>query len=153
MDFDPVADWGMCSNSEEMLFAFIVQLAGNGTGPQKAKAGELEQAWTGSKPEARFEKVWPLLFTQKDEPRTGSPFKSTAKQNEGAFLHTRNVLQSSLQGVRDELNELEALRMNQAALHCGAALLEHYQGLKLQQQQMDFTDLEWQGCARLDQSG
>jgi len=149
--FDPLADWGMCGNSEEVLFAYIVQLAGNGTEPQKARAAELEQTWTDSKPEKRFDKVWRLLFTQKDEPRIGSPFKPTAKQNAAAFLHTRDVLQASLQAARDELTEIEALRMNRAALHCGAALLDHYQELKLQQQQMDFTDLEWQVCRMLNQ--
>ena len=41
MDFDPVADWGMCGNSEEVLFAFVHQLAGNGTPTQKDKASEI----------------------------------------------------------------------------------------------------------------
>jgi ATP-dependent helicase/nuclease subunit A len=151
IEFDPLADWGMCGNSEELLFAYIVQLVGNGTEPQKARAAELEQVWTDSKPEKRFDKLWRLLFTQKDEPRIGSPFKPTAKQNADAFLHTRNVLQASLQAARDEFAEIEALRMNQAALHCGAAFLEQYQELKLRSQQMDFTDLEWQVCRMLNQ--
>ncbi|MDD5300453.1 MAG: UvrD-helicase domain-containing protein [Gallionella sp.] len=152
MEFDPAADWGMCSNNEEMLFAFIAQLANKGTGPQKAKASELEKTWIDSKPEERFTKLWPLLFTQKSEPRVGSPFKPTAKQNEEAFLPPLGSLQASLQAVRDALAELEALRMNQAALHCGAALLEHYQELKLRAQQMDFTDLEWQVAHLLNRS-
>jgi ATP-dependent helicase/nuclease subunit A len=89
------------------------------------------------------------LYTQADEPRS---FKPTKKQNAEAFLLARDILFSKLQVVRDALTELEALRMNQAALHCGAALLEHFQELKLQQQQMDFTDLEWQVCRMLNQS-
>ena len=152
MEFDPAIDWGMRGSSEEMLFAFIAQLASNGTGPQKEKASELENAWADSKHEERFTKFWPLLFTQKNEPRIGSPFKPTAKQNEEAFLPPRNSLQASLQAVNDALIEREALRMNQAALHCGVALLEHYQELKLRAQQMDFTDLEWQVCRLLNRS-
>ncbi len=61
------------------------------------------------------------------------------------------MLFEKLQAVRDALVEQEALRMNQAALRCGAALLQHYQELKLRAQQMDFTDLEWQVCYLLNQ--
>ena len=152
MEFDPAIDWGILDSSEKMLFAFTAQLASNGTGPQKEKASELDRAWTNSKPDERFAKFWPLMFTQKSEPRVGSPFKPTAKQNKEAFLPPLNLLQASLQAVNDALIELEVLRMNQAALHCGVTLLEHYQELKLRSQQMDFTDLEWQVCHLLSQS-
>jgi ATP-dependent helicase/nuclease subunit A len=37
-------------------------------------------------------------------------------------------------------------------LHCGVALLDRYQSLKEQKQQMDFSDLEWQLCRLLQQS-
>jgi ATP-dependent helicase/nuclease subunit A len=90
-----------------------------------------------------------VLYTQADEPRS---FKPTKKQNAESFLFARDVLFDKMQTVRDELTEYAALRMNQAALHCGAALLEHYQELKLRSQQMDFTDLEWQVCRVLNQS-
>ena len=146
--FDPVGDWGMCGNSEEVLFAFVHQLAGSGTQTQKDKASEMERSWTDTMPEQRFEKVWPLLFTQAGEPRK---LKATKSQGEAVFATALHNLQASLQAARDELTEIEALRMNRAALHCGAALLEHYQQLKLQQQQMDFTDLEWQVCRMLNQ--
>lgn len=152
MAFDPVADWGMCGNSEETLFAFVRQLANNGTDAQKNKAGELERSWTDSAPEARFEKVWPLLFTQKNEPRTGRPIAPSKNQDETAFLGTLAALQNSLQEVRDTLAEQQAYRLNEAVLHCGAALLERYQALKAQKQQMDFSDLEWQLCRLLQDS-
>ena len=97
----------------------------------------------------RFAALSLALYTQADEPRS---FKPTKKQDATSFLLARDVLFDKLQAVRDELTELEALRMNQAALHCGAALLEHYQELKLRSQQMDFTDLEWQVCRLLNQS-
>jgi ATP-dependent helicase/nuclease subunit A len=149
MDFDPVADWGMCGNSEEVYFAFVRQLAGNGTDTQAKKAGELEQAWTDSVPEARFAAVSPLLFTQADEPRS---FKPTKKQDAEAYLVTRDALFASLQEVRDTLAEQQAYRLNEAVLHCGVAFLERYQALKAQKQQMDFSDLEWQLCRLLQQS-
>ena len=152
MGLDPAVDWGRRGNSEEALFGFVRQLASNGTEVQKAKASELEQAWTDSIPEGRFERLWPLLFTQKNEPRTGSPFKPSAKQDAEPFLQTRDLLQDSLQDVRDTLAEQQAYRLNEAVLHCGAALLERYQALKQQKQQMDFADLEWQLCRLLQYS-
>ncbi len=152
MDFDPVADWGMCGNSEEVLFAFVHQLASNGTDVQKSKASELERAWTDSQPEERFELMWKLLFTLADTPRKGSPFKAITKQAAVLFERTRDVLQDSLQAVRDTLAEQQAYRLNEAVLHCGVAFLEHYQTLKAQKQQIDFSDLEWQLCRLLQQS-
>jgi ATP-dependent helicase/nuclease subunit A len=149
MEFDPVADWGMCGNSEEILFAFVHQFAGDGTPTQKAKAGELERAWTDTPPEDRFDKVWPLLFTQADEPRK---MKATKNQNADTFAVALNNLQASLQDVRDTLAEQQAYRLNEAVLHCGVAFLERYQALKQQKQQMDFSDLEWQLCRLLQQS-
>jgi ATP-dependent helicase/nuclease subunit A len=149
MEFDPVADWGTCGNSEEIFFAFLRQLAGNGTKTQQDKVGELERAWTDSAPEMRFDTIKPLLFTQVGEPRS---FKPTKNQNAEAFLLTREVLFDSLQEVRYTLAEQQAYRLNEAVLHCGAALLDRYQTLKQQKQQMDFSDLEWQLCHLLQNS-
>jgi len=149
MDFDPVADWGMCGNSEEVLFAFVHQLAGNGTPTQKDKASELERAWTDNTESGRFDKSRPLLFTQAGEPRS---FKPTKNQDSEAFLVTRDAMFDRLQEVHDTLAEQQAYRLNEAVLHCGVALLERYQALKQQKQQMDFSDLEWQLCRLLQQS-
>lgn len=68
MDSDPVEVWHAHSDSRDALFDFTQQLASNGTDVQKAKASELEQAWTDSKQKERFEKMWSLLFTL-----TGTP--------------------------------------------------------------------------------
>ncbi|MFA5826041.1 MAG: UvrD-helicase domain-containing protein [Gallionellaceae bacterium] len=149
MTFDAVADWGMCGNSEEVLFAFVHQLAANGTEVQQGKAGELERMWTDTAPELRFNQLMPLLFTQADEPRS---FKPTKKQAAEAYLVTRDALFDGLQAVRDTLAEQQAYRLNEAVLHCGVAFLERYQALKQQKQQMDFSDLEWQLCHLLQQS-
>jgi len=149
MDFDAVADWGLCGNSEEIFFAFVHQLATNGTEVQQGKAGELERAWTDTAPALRFKQLTPLLYTQADEPRS---FKPTKKQAAEAFLITRDALFDGLQAVRDTLADQQAYRLNEAVLYCGAAFLERYQALKQQKQQMDFSDLEWQLCRLLQQS-
>ncbi len=149
LEGDPPEEWGRCGISEESLFSFIHRLAGNGTDTQKNKASELERAWTGSVAKERFMKVWPLLFTQAGEPRK---FKHTRKQDEAIFDRALALLHANLQAVRDTLAERQAYRLNEAVLHCGVALLERYQALKQQKQQMDFSDLEWQLCRLLQQS-
>jgi ATP-dependent helicase/nuclease subunit A len=149
LEFDPVADWGRYGNSEEAFSAFVRQLAGDGTDTQRSKAGELEQAWTGSDPEARYARLQPLLYTQTGEPRS---FKPTKKQDAEAFLVARDALFDSLQEVRDTLAEQQAYRLNEAVLQCGVALLERYQALKSNRQQMDFADMEWQLCRLLQSS-
>ncbi len=149
MEFDPVEDWGMCGISEESLFAFIHYLDNNGTEVQKVKAGELERAWTDTAPEARFDAVWPLMFTQENEPRK---LKATKKQDATTFAKVLSLLHENMQAVRDILADQQAWRLNEAVLHCGVAFLGRYQALKAQKQQMDFSDLEWQLCRLLQQS-
>jgi ATP-dependent helicase/nuclease subunit A len=147
-DADPVADACADASLHAAVLSFAQALA-TGTETQCNHAGKLQAAWEVPDPRQRFAALSLALYTQADEPRS---FKPTKNQNAETFLFARDVLFDKLQAVRDTLTELEALRMNQAALHCGAALLEHYQDLKLQQQQMDFTDLEWQVCRMLNQS-
>ncbi|HET7832127.1 MAG TPA: UvrD-helicase domain-containing protein [Gallionella sp.] len=149
LDIDATEDWGMCGFSEETLFAFIHQLAHNGTDKQRTTASELECAWTDTLPEARFGEIWPLLFTQTGEPRK---LKHTKNQSEETFAVTLGRLHASLQAAHDARIEQRAYRLNEAVLHCGVALLERYQALKQQKQQMDFSDLEWQLCRLLQSS-
>jgi ATP-dependent helicase/nuclease subunit A len=146
-DADPIAEACADASLQAAVHAFAQVLA-TGTETQGNKANEIQTAWELSDPHQRFTALTLALYTQADEPRS---FKPTKKQDAQAFLLGRDVLFDKLQAVRDALTELDALRMNRAALHCGAALLEHYQQLKLQQQQMDFTDLEWQVCRMLTQ--
>jgi ATP-dependent helicase/nuclease subunit A len=149
LEFDAEEDWGMCGISEESLFAFMHHLGRNGTEAQKANASELERAWTDTGPGERFNVIWPLLFTQKNEPRK---FKPTKHQDAGIFTRALSLLHANMQMVRDIQADQQAYRLNIAVLHCGVAFLDRYQALKAQKQQMDFSDLEWQLCRLLQQS-
>jgi len=146
-DADPVADACADASLQAAVHAFARELA-TGTEVQCDNANKLQIAWELADPQQRFAALSLALYTQADEPRS---FKPTKKQDAEAFLFARDVLFDRMQAVRDALTERAALRMNEAALHCGAALLEHYQELKLRSQQMDFTDLEWQVCRLLNQ--
>jgi ATP-dependent helicase/nuclease subunit A len=144
---DPIAEACADASLQAAVLAFAQALA-TGTDTQCSKADDIQVAWESSDPHRRFAALSRALYTQADEPRS---FKPTKKQDAESFLLARDALFDKLQAVRDTLTELAALRMNRAALHCGAALLEHYQELKLRSQQMDFTDLEWQVCRMLNQ--
>ena len=147
-DDDPVAD-AMTDASLQAVVQTFTQSLATGTETQCKKANEIQIASELADPHQRYEALTRVLYTQADEPRS---FKPTKKQDAEPFLLARDVLFDKLQTLRDTLTELEALRMNRAALHCGAALLTHYQELKQRSQQMDFTDLEWQVCRMLNQS-
>ncbi|MEO8342336.1 MAG: UvrD-helicase domain-containing protein, partial [Gallionella sp.] len=147
-DADPIAAACADASLQAAVQAFAQALV-TGTEVQCNHSAKLQTAWELADSHQRFAALSLALYTQADEPRS---FKPTKKQNAETFLLARDVLFGKLQAVRDALTELQALRMNQAALYCGAALLEHYQELKLRSQQMDFTDLEWQVCRMLNQS-
>ncbi|MDD5181172.1 MAG: UvrD-helicase domain-containing protein, partial [Gallionellaceae bacterium] len=148
MDADPIADACNDASLQAAVQAFVRALA-TGTETQCNKANEIQMAWEAADAQQRFVALSRALYTQADEPRS---FKPTKKQNAETFLLARDVLFDKLQAVRDAVAEREALRLNQAGLCCGAALLQHYQELKLRSQQMDFSDVEGQVCRLLTQS-
>ncbi len=127
----------------------FASLLESGSIAQQKDAKLLTDAMSFPDTSARFDALLDALYTSKGEPRK---LKANKGQDEERYVSLCGVLFEVLNTVRDALTELQTLRMNQAALHCGAALLEHYQELKLKQQQMDFTDLEWQVCRMLNQS-
>ena len=147
-DSDPIAAACADASLQRAIHAFARALS-TGTETQCNNAEKLQIAWEITDPHQRFAALLLALYTHADEPRS---FKPTKKQDAASFEFARDILFEKLQTVRDELTELAVFRMNRATLHCGAALLEHYQKLKLRSQQMDFTDLEWQVCRLLNQS-
>jgi ATP-dependent helicase/nuclease subunit A len=148
LDADPVAEACADAAFQSAVQAFAQALA-TGTEAQCDRANELRLAWETAATDERFAVLTRALYTQAGEPRS---FKPTRKQDAAAFMQARDVMFAWMERVKSALAERGALRMNHAALHCGAALLEHYQELKRRQQQMDFTDVEWQVCRLLNQS-
>jgi len=147
-DADPIAEACAEASMQSAVDDFARVLA-TGTETQCNQANTLQIAWEVSDPHQRFAGLLSVLYTQADEPRS---FKPTKKQDAPSFVLARDTLFWKMQSVRDALTERDVFRLNQAALPCGAALLGHYQELKLRSQQMDFTDLEWQVCRLLNQS-
>ncbi|CAG9933694.1 UvrD-helicase domain-containing protein [Candidatus Nitrotoga arctica] len=133
----------------ELIVQTFANLLQSGSAAQQKDACMLAEALRLQDARARFEALSDGLYTDKGEPRK---LKANKGQDAELYANLCCALFKSLQSVRDALAEREVLRMNQAALHCGAAVLQHYQDLKLRQQLMDFTDVEWQVCRLLNQS-
>ena len=144
---DPVTDACADALLQVAVHDFSQALA-TGTETQISHADKLQNAWAVADPHRRFSALALALYTQADQPRS---FKPTKKQNAETFLLARDVLFGKLQSVRDALAERKVLQLNHAVLRCGTALLDHCQQLKLRQQQMDFTDIEWQVSRLLNQ--
>ncbi len=93
----------------------------------------------------RFAGLLPLFFTKKGERRVLTVPKSesrlaAAERVRLAELH--EALFSLLRAQREVLREHEVYAFNEAALTCGAALLEAYDGVKRTRNVIDFGDVE-----------
>lgn len=146
---DPIEQHCSDASFQAAVSAFARVLATDGTDAQCRQANSLQATSEMAYIHQRYAEFSRQMYTRDDKPRS---LKSTRKQDADAFNFTRDALFDKMQEVRDALSAQETLRLNQAALRCGAALLEHYQELKLRSQQMDFTDLEWQVCCMLNRS-
>ncbi len=132
--------------SNVQAFASLLQ---SGSAAQQKDAGMLIEALSQQDLTARFEALSARFYTKEGESRK---LKPTGKQDKVRYASLYSAVFELLHIVRVAMTERDVLRMNQAVLHCGAALLQHYQDLKLRQQVMDFTDVEWQVCRLLGQS-
>ncbi|HEY6096049.1 MAG TPA: UvrD-helicase domain-containing protein [Gallionellaceae bacterium] len=127
-------------------FASLLQ---SGSEAQQKLARSLDEARLQPDLQPRYDALFAALHTGTGEPRK---LKANKGQNAEHYGNLLQAILAVLHEVRDAMAERAALRLNQAGLRCGAALLEHYQQLKLRQQGMDFTDVEWQVARLLRQS-
>ncbi len=127
-------------------FASLLQ---SGTEAQQKLAKSLDDARAQQELQARFDALFDVLHTGKGEPRK---LKANKGQDAEHYANLFAGILEVLHHMQDALAERAALRLNQAGLRCGVAFLQHYQQLKLRQQLMDFTDVEWQVARLLKQS-
>ena len=146
---DPIADLFSDDALQHAVYDFARALA-SGTEAQQKHADKLQVAWAVVDIEQRFFALSQCLYTKTDDaPRI---FKPTKKQDAAQLKSAHEVLLHIMQTARDALSARALLRLNEAVLRCGAALLQHYQNLKHRQQQIDFVDVEWQACHLLQHS-
>ncbi len=144
---DPLA--ALLDQDFDLTVQAFASLLASGSEAQQKMACVLDDARLLPELQARFDALFDVLHTGKGEPRK---LKANKGQNAEHYANLLEGIFAVLHGIQDALDERAALRLNQAGLHCGAALLAHYQQLKLQQQVMDFTDVEWQVARLLRQS-
>jgi len=146
---DPIQDLFSDDALQHAVYDFALALA-SGTEAQQKQADKLQVAWAEPDIEQRYIALGQCLYTKTDDdPRI---FKPTKKQDAAQLKSTHEVLLHIIQVARDALSARAVLRLNEAVLLCGAALLQHYQNLKHRQQQIDFVDVEWQACHLLQHS-
>lgn len=68
------------------------------------------------------------------------------------FLELHEQLGAQILACIDRRNKLHTLAVNGAWYLAGTQFLAHYQRLKLERRQLDFTDLEWKACQLLNES-
>ncbi len=129
------------NDSFDMNVQAFASLLNSGSDAQRKLAGSLDDAMGKEDLPSRYQALYKMLHTAEGSARKLSANKG---QNAEHYAQLFNNILLVLHGVQDVLIEQLALRLNQAGLHCGAALLGLYQALKLRQQVMDFTDVEYQ---------
>jgi ATP-dependent helicase/nuclease subunit A len=113
----------------------------------RPSAEKLALAGSEADPNRRFELAWTAIFSDKGEPRKyGANKKQEAAlgaEGQQRFFELHRELSARLADMRAHLQAQHSYWVNNAALHCGAALLEEYQGLKRERQVIDYGDIEW----------
>ncbi len=98
----------------------------------------------------RFDTLCSVVFTNDGEPRARKPNPTQAKRigadGEARLLALHTMLAERCAQAREALRDQASFRFNEAALHCGVALLEAYQSLKRERQVIDYGDIEWHAC-------
>jgi ATP-dependent helicase/nuclease subunit A len=94
----------------------------------------------------RFDSICSGVLTDKGEPRSRKAGKEQAKRlgaaGEARLLELHAVLGARLLEARADLADQASYRFNEAALHCGVALLDAYQRVKGDRQVIDYADIE-----------
>lgn len=97
----------------------------------------------------------PVVFTDRGAPRrvrAKSLISLIGVHDLDELLHLHEQLVARLQVWREQQLRRDTLRATGAWYRCGQKLLDHYQHLKVQQNAVDFTDLEWKTYALLNRS-
>ncbi|HCA27762.1 MAG TPA: DNA helicase, partial [Betaproteobacteria bacterium] len=150
LDIDPGADPAGALYSDNALMAALRDYGGllvRNTAKDQALAAQLTTALADETPADGFTALNRVFFTQAGEPRKRAASKAQAKRlgeaNETRLLSLHETLYKRLEETKQALTAQAAFHFNQAALRCGAALLDAYQRLKEDRQVLDFTDVEW----------
>ncbi len=106
--------------------------------------------------EERFAACRRAFLTTQDAPRKRKASAAQAKkmgvEGEQRFLELHEELSQEILDALDRLLAHAAWHACSAWYRAGSRLLEHFQRLKQEQRQLDFTDLEWSAYSLLNRS-
>ncbi|MBK9445823.1 MAG: UvrD-helicase domain-containing protein [Betaproteobacteria bacterium] len=110
-------------------------------------AAQLSAAIGQLDPEARLQKLAPVLLTEKGTLRSRKPSKALDKRfgSDGAqrFLDLHAALGARVLDCLGQLQEARNLAFNRDALTVHHAFLQHLEAFKAERRQIDFVDAEW----------
>ena len=136
--------------------AEYAQLLGRNTPTDQKYALQLIDSTRTPDLELCFQQVCLVCFTGEGKPRARklrkAPPRELGMDGDARLVELHHWLCDRLQAARDRLAGQAALRLNRAALRCGAALLDAYQRLKETRQVLDFADVEWRVAQLLSRS-
>ena len=81
--------------------------------------------------------------TPKSRKASGAQAKRLGAAGEARLLELHASLGASLHEARRDLIDQASYRYNEAALHCGVALLDAYERVKRERFVIDYADIEW----------
>ncbi len=106
--------------------------------------------------EKRFENCRSVFLTADNKPRIRKSSKTQAKkmgeEGEARFLQLHEEISQEILATLDQLHAHTAWQACSAWYLAGSRLLGHFQRLKQEQRQLDFTDLEWSAYRLLNRS-
>ena len=147
-DDDPLA--ALLDQDFDLNLQAFASFLDGGSDAQRKVAKAIDNSRAQQSLQARFDALLKVFHTAAGEP------KKTLKANKGQDADRYNALLSGalavIHHVQDALAERAALRLNQAGLRCGDKFIQYYQELKIRQQVMDFTDVEYQVARLMKQS-
>jgi len=96
--------------------------------------------------ETGFSRISQCFLTQKNEPRVrkdSKALRTKLKDDADHYLELCEILPAKILHTYDQLNKQKTFKLNRLWYLCGERFVFHYQQLKQQLRELDFTDLEW----------
>jgi ATP-dependent helicase/nuclease subunit A len=136
------ADATFCSELAE--YARLLERSAARPEQENARLGCLLQACEGSSAGERLQAACDALLRADGEPRKDT-IRSARRLGEKSvrFLELHARVSARAQEARRNLIDQASYRYNEAALHCGVALLEAYRRVKEDRLVIDYADIEW----------
>jgi ATP-dependent helicase/nuclease subunit A len=154
-DSDPIKTF-FSEHTLQQLRAFAPLLAKNPTKTNIKFADKIALCLTAKEfNHAVFIQISECFLTKKLTPlaRKDTPtLRKKLTEDADRFLELVEILPNKILETFDLINKQKTFDLNQLWYLCGERLLHHYQQLKQQLRQLDFTDLEWKTYQLLQHS-